>query len=63
MVYDPILDNCYDKPEKANVYLLHINEAKLLTEFLDHEYISYNNLELIDLVRRINRFVVENSEK
>lgn len=37
-----------------------VDEARALWRFLSHEYISYEDTELLDAVRKLSRFVQAN---
>lgn len=34
-------------------------EAKILYEYLKYEYVSYENLQLLELVRRLRKYITE----
>lgn len=38
---------------------LHVDELRVLNQFLRHQYISYENIQLLNLVRRIGELVDE----
>lgn len=42
---------------------LTIEELRILYEFLEHQYVSYDNIELIKIVRKIQKLIEENNAK
>lgn len=42
-----------------NEIVLSLSELKMLYEYLEHQYISYENIQLIELVRAMRKIVDE----
>lgn len=46
-----------------NDYIITLDEIRLLYNFLSHQYISYENPEMIKLVRELAKIVSDEGEK